>query len=552
MNCLKTTTLVLILSVFIYSCSNPFQQGNAEKVAPIGEVSKVWSPDNGDGSYTNPIIFADYSDPDVVRLGDDYYMTSSSFNCVPALPILHSKDLVNWKIVNHVFDKQKPLDVFDKPQHGNGVWAPAFRYHNGEFYIYWGDPDFGIYMVKAQDPAGEWSEPHLVKSGKGWIDPCPLWDDDGKAYLVHAWAGSRAKIKSILTVHEMSPDGKELLDDGVMVFDGHVDHRTVEGSKFYKKNGYYYIFAPAGGVPTGWQLVLRSKDVWGPYEHRTVLHRGNTDINGPHQGGWVSTQTGEDWFIHFQDREAYGRIVHLQPMAWNDGWPIIGVDINNDGIGEPVLTHKKPNVGAEYPVCTPQVSDEFNEPKIGLQWQWHANNDPRFGGPSGRLGFLRLNALTKPKDYINFWQVPNLLLQKFTAEEFTATAKFEFFPSLIGDKTGLIIMGENYSYLQVVNEEDGLKVQQVICENARIDGPENIVFTEDIAKSEFYLQVKVSKGAICNFLYSTDGKDFKSVGEPLSAVPGRWIGAKVGFFALAEELDNNSGYVNIDWFRVEK
>jgi beta-xylosidase len=209
-------------------------------------VSKVWVADNGDGTYKNPILYADYSDPDVIRSGDDFYLVASSFNAAPGLPILHSKDLVNWTIIGHVFKQQIPKDVFNKPQHGNGVWAPSIRYHEGEFFIFYPDPDFGIYMTKAKHPAGPWSEPLLIKEAKGWIDPCPLWDEDGKAYLVSALAASRSGVKSIIVVSRMSPDGTKLLDDGAMVFDGHDKHPTVEGPKFYKRNGYYYIFAPAG------------------------------------------------------------------------------------------------------------------------------------------------------------------------------------------------------------------------------------------------------------------------------------------------------------------
>ena len=227
-------------------------------------VSQVWVADNGDDTYKNPIIHADYSDPDVVRVGNDFYMTASSFNAVPGLPILHSNDLVNWRIINHVFTEQEPKDVFRKPQHGGGVWAPSIRYHNGEYYIYYPDPDFGIYVTKTSDPAGTWSKPLLIKEAKGWIDPCPLWDDDGKVYLVHAFAGSRAGIKSVLIVNRMNSEGTEIIDDGVMVFDGHDSNPTVEGPKFYKHDGYYYILAPAGGVATGWQLALRAKNLYGP------------------------------------------------------------------------------------------------------------------------------------------------------------------------------------------------------------------------------------------------------------------------------------------------
>ncbi|MBR9856063.1 MAG: glycosyl hydrolase 43 family protein, partial [Algicola sp.] len=292
-------------------------------------ASNVWVSDNGDGTYNNPILHSDFSDPDVVRVGDDYYMTSSSFTCSPSLPILHSKDLVNWELVSYALPKQVPLDVFNTPQHGNGVWAPCIRYHDDEYYIYYPDPDFGIYMIKTKDPKETWSEPVLVKAGKGLIDPTPLWDDDGKVYLAYAFAGSRAGIKSLLVIETMNVEGTKTNDNAVMIIDGHKDESTIEGPKLYKRNGYYYIFAPAGGVSTGWQTILRSKTIYGPYEKKKVLHQGNTEINGPHQGAWVITQTGEDWFFHFQDKDAYGRIVHLQPMQWKDDWPIIGIDQNN-------------------------------------------------------------------------------------------------------------------------------------------------------------------------------------------------------------------------------
>src|SRR5689334_11747005 len=274
-------------------------------------VSKVWVADNKNGTYKNPVLYADYSDPDACRVGDDYYLVASSFDGIPGLPILHSKDLVNWTIIGHALKRQPPFDHFSQPRHGMGVWAPAIRFHNGEFYIYYPDPDFGIYVVKSKNINGPWTEPILVEGGKGLIDPCPLWDDDGKVYLVHAYAGSRAGIKSIVVVKKLDATGTKVLDNGVMVFDGHDQDPTLEGPKFYKRNGYYYIFAPAGGVGTGWQLVMRSKSIYGPYERKVVMDQGSTPINGPHQGAWVDTKTGEDWFLHFQDVDAYGRIVHL-------------------------------------------------------------------------------------------------------------------------------------------------------------------------------------------------------------------------------------------------
>ena len=356
----------------------------------FGAEKAVWQPDLGDGRYQNPILHADYSDPDVIRVGEDFYMTASSFNCAPALPILHSKDLVNWTIINYAAQRLLPEDRYSVPQHGKGVWAPAIRYHDGWFYIFWGDPDLGIFMVKTQDPAGEWEPPHLVRGARGWIDPCPFWDDDGQAYLVHALAGSRTGVNSVAVLNRMAPDGSRLLDDGVLVFDGTENHPTMEGTKMHKRNGYYYIFAPAGGVPTGWQTVLRSKNIYGPYEDKIVLHQGDSDVNGPHQGAWVELENGEGWFIHFQEKQPYGRIVHLQPAHWEKDWLMIGVDSNGDGIGEPVTEWKKPSVGKAAPVAVPQTSDEFNAPKLGLQWQWQANPAALWCLPTG-MGYLRMN-----------------------------------------------------------------------------------------------------------------------------------------------------------------
>lgn len=513
--------------------------------------SKVWVADNGDGTYRNPILHADYSDPDAVRVGDDYYMTASSFNSVPGLPILHSKDLVNWRLINHVFREQFPLDTFSKTQHGGGVWAPSIRYHNGEFYIYYGDPDFGIYMTKAKDPAGEWSRPLLIKDAKGWIDPCPLWDDDGNAYLVHAFAGSRSGIKSLLVVNRMSPDGTRLLDDGVMVFEGHDADPTVEGPKFHKIGGYYYISTPAGGVATGWQLVLRSKNIYGPYEKKIVLAQGKTAINGPHQGALVDTPNGEWWFLHFQDRGAYGRIVHLQPAAWKNGFPVIGSDSDGDGTGEPVLKFKKPNVGRSFPIETPEDSDEFNGNAIGRQWQWHANAEARWAFPFPQRGFLRMFSVQTHEAYKNLWDLPNLLLQKFPAEEFTATAKIDLRTRFEGERFGLVVMGIDYSLIGVTRLEGKTYVSQATAKDADKGTVETSSPSQLVTSSEIYLRVTVAKDAVCTFSFSTDGKNFTTTGTPFKAREGRWIGAKVGFVFTRPGRFNDAGSADIDWFRVE-
>ncbi|PYS84129.1 MAG: glycoside hydrolase [Acidobacteria bacterium] len=537
----------IILSALTFLPTGPAAQTPSPSAGP---VSKVWVADKGDGTYKNPVIHADYSDPDAVRVGDDFYMTASSFNAAPGLPVLHSKDLVNWTIIGHVFRRQPPYDVFNKPQHGGGVWAPSIRYHDGEFYIFYPDPDRGIYMVKARDAAGPWSEPLLIKEARGWEDPCPLWDADGNAYLVSAMVASRSGVKSILVVSRMSADGARLLDDGVLVFDGHDRNPTVEGPKFYKRGGYYYIFAPAGGVETGWQLVLRSKNIYGPYEARVALAQGATAVNGPHQGAWVETQTGESWFIHFQDRGPYGRVVHLQPMRWVNDWPVIGSDADGDGTGEPVLTYKKPNVGRTWPVVTPPDSDEFDENGLGPQWQWQANPQPNWAFPAGGLGFLRLFNVPLPEDFRNFWDVPNLLLQKFPAPEFTVTTRVTFTPRADDEETGLIVMGQDYAYLAVKKKPEGLSISQTICKDAESHAKGREGAGVALKGNTFYLRVKVSQNAVCDFSYSTDGTNFSPVGEPFKARQGKWVGAKVGLFATGTGKAREYGYADFDWFRV--
>ena len=540
------TKLFFIIIVFIVSAVGV----NAQK------TTDVWVADNGDGTYKNPILYLDYSDPDAIRVGDDYYLVASSFNCSPGLPILHSNDLVNWKILTYALPRQIPAEVYDQPQHGKGVWAPCIRFHNGFFYIYYPDPDFGIYVITAKDPAAAWSKPTLVLPGKGIIDPTPFWDEDGKAYLTIAWAASRAGVNSLLTVFKMNTDGMSVLDEGKHVFDGHDHHPTIEGPKVYKRNGYYYIFAPAGGVPTGWQLILRSKNIYGPYEEKIVMDQGATSVNGPHQGAWVDTKTGEHWFLHFQDKGAYGRIVHLQPMTWKNDWPVIGVDKNGDGKGEPVMVYKKPNVGKQYPISVLPVSDEFNSDSLGTQWQWHANEKIQWYSLLKGRGFLRLFTYPQPKDAVNLWPSSNLLLQKFPAPDYSATTKVKLQVDnevWQNKKVGLLIMGNDYAYLSIQKNENGYSVAMIVCKDALKGGTEKVIEEKVIAGSEAYLKVNVTApDAMCKFSFSENGLDFIEIGTAFKSLPDKWVGAKVGLFCKSNYGDNIGGYADIDWFRITK
>ncbi|MBP3304153.1 MAG: glycoside hydrolase 43 family protein [Muribaculaceae bacterium] len=536
-------------------------------------VSEVWCPDPGNGKYINPIIDADYSDPDVVRVGDDYYMTASSFSDILGLPVLHSRDLVNWTIIGHAIAEMPDYAKFQTPNHGNAVWAPSIRYHNGEFYIYYGDPDLGIFMTKTKDPAGPWEPLTWVHKAKGIIDCCPFWDEDGKAYLPHGYAGSRAGVKSIIGMIEMTPDGKSTIGQDRIIYDGHLDNETIEGAKMYKRGDWYYIFSPAGGVPTGWQEVLRSKSPWGPYEARNVLEQGDTDINGPHQGAWIDTPDGkEDWFIHFQDKGPYGRVINLEPMKWlENGWPVIGVDPDGDGRGVPVRTYKKPNVGKTYPRQTPQESDEFDSVELGKQWQWKDNPSALWYYCDAAASKLRLFSNALPESAKTIYDLPNLLLQKFPARNFTATAKVQFFPRkkdgkiMDGERAGIVVMGYNFGTLSLMSRNDGVYLVQTECYKANKGCEESEVEAIKVDDGkEMYLRMrldytgpKVPKQkpdytAEATFYYSFDGKKFTKIGRPVRVDVGHWIGAKFGMYCSRSWTSNDSGWLDIDWFRVTK
>ena len=547
-----------ILCVFVSLCSIVAAQAQYR--------SQVWCPDNGDGTYTNPVLYADYSDPDVCVVGEDYYLTASSFNCIPGLPILHSKDLVNWTIIGYALQEQEPEEVFDRPAHGKGVWAPSIRYHNEEFYIYWGDPDYGIMMVKSKDPAGEWEKPVCVIAGKGMIDPCPLWDSDGHCYLVNGWAGSRAGFNSVLTVRELSKDGTKAIGLPKIVFDGGQVNHTSEGPKFYKRDGYYWIMCPAGGVEMGWQLAMRSKSPYGPYEWKRVMWQGKTDINGPHQGAWVHVEVkseklkdnseDEDWFLHFNDKGAYGRVVYLQPVDWSSGWPMMG------NKGEPYTKYRKPKSSSNT-IANPQESDEFNDGILGKQWQWHANYHQFYGMPTAD-GVMRLYTYDLSADFKSLWDVPNLLLQKPTAPSFTATAKVRFASKEDSQYGGLVMMGRDYSALVIQRQGKSFLLQRHTCMGADEGQTETQQTLATLQPTDcdtipyspaiyidMFLRMKVKDG-LCTFSYSLDGKHFKPAGEPFKMRQGKWIGAKFGFVAECKNRKANRGWLDVDWIRVER
>jgi len=532
----------LIPTIILLLAATAFALVTAER-AVAGQVGG----DNGDGTYTNPILFADYSDPDVIRVGEDYYMVNSSFFYMPGIPVLHSKDLVNWRIVGHVYGElklDKRFDLIDGAHYGHGCWAPSIRHHDGKYWVYFCTPNYGLFMSTAKNPAGPWEPLTHVKNIQDWEDPCPLWDDDGKAYLVRSRRGG-----GVLFLHEMSPDGKKLLDDGKIIF-GSTDkdkqpHRFLEGPKFLKRKGHYYIFAPGGGVAMGYQVVLRSKDIYGPYEDRIVLKRGSTKINGPHQGGYVETPSGEGWFIHFQQVGCYGRIVHLQPVRWAEDWPIMGKHVAGRTWGEPVLTHAKPDVGKTYPITGPQDSDEFDSPALGLQWQWDHNPVDSNWSLTARKGHLRLKASRNGA---------NKLTQKLADPGCAATTELDVSHLRDGEQAGLYVWGYARGWI-AVEQADGKRIIRMHHNHGgwrgkgkqfQADGPA-------VQADTVWLRAHVGTDQKASFAYSLDGKQFVELGEKAPLYFDWWKGSRFALFCFTSSRDKDEpvGHGDFNWFHYE-
>ncbi|MEU5593501.1 family 43 glycosylhydrolase [Streptomyces sp. NPDC020298] len=496
-------------------------------------------------TYRNPVLNADWSDPDVVRVGDDFYLTASSFGRAPGLPLLHSRDLVNWTLVGHALQRLEPASEFRAPRHDCGVWAPSLRFHDDRFWIFWGDPDQGIFQVNAPEIRGPWTRPHLVKQGKGLIDPCPLWDEEtGEAYLVHAWAKSRSGVKNRLTGHRMHPDGAGLLDEGKLIVDGDAipGWFTLEGPKLYRHDGWFWILAPAGGVETGWQGALRSRDFFGPYEERIVLEQRDTGVNGPHQGGWVRTRSGEDWFLHFQQRGAYGRVVHLQPMRWGpDGWPVIGAD------GTPVTEHRRPALPPQPPAA-PATDDDFPGGRYGRQWQWTANPQDGWATQHSADG-LRLTCVRTPGAH-DLRKLPHILTQRLPGTPATVEVELTLHSEEPGARAGLTVLGDAFGWIGLERQADGTvrlvhRFAEAVAEQERDAEP-----PRPAPEGHARLRVEIGPDARCRFAADT-GDGLRPSGPVFAATPWRWVGALLGLFAAAPPGTGHAGAGTFTHFRIQ-
>ncbi len=484
--------------------------------------------------FKNPILQFDFSDPDAIRDGADYYLVASSFNHLPGLPILHSINLVDWEIINYALPY---LDEdFNKVAHGNGVWAPSIRKHNGLFYIIYPDPDKGIFEVHASDIRGEFSKPHCIMPGKGFEDPCPIWIED-KCYMVFSFVKSRIGFNSLLAVVECDYDFTHTIGDYKIVYDGHNDNPTIEGPKFYYRNGYYYIMAPSGSVKGGWQTCLRSKNVYGPYESKIVLYQGDTLVNGPHQGALIDLDDSNQKyaFIHFQDMRAYGRICHLEPATFINDWPICG------NVADPLLAGT-PLKEADYLVevksdAKVQISDDFKGPKLSLMFQRPSNIDNFYSVDNGLI--LKMNKTEYEKE-INL--IPYALLTKVPALEFNVSTLIEFTNMSSGDHVGFTVMGEKYSAVDFKKDNDTIIISLI---NGEFKKEDTIIDKVYINESSAKINAQFRNKDIYDLIYSIHVNGVK-VFDKVKAYAGRWIGTKIGFYAYSE--NESKGFAKVAYY----
>ncbi len=503
--------------------------------------------------YRNPVLHSDYSDPDVIRVEDSYYMVASTFHFSPGLPVLKSKDLVHWTLLGHVlsrlsfdpsYDLPGPVEFDDSAEripfntrmghrYAAGVWAPSIRHHQGRFYVYFATPTEGVFMASAARAEGPWSAPVKVIDEPSLEDPCPLWDDDGNAYLVHSRVGAGPLI-----LRRMSADGTKVLDAGKVIVEDKVRLPILEGPKLLKRDGYYYFFAPYGGVGEGPQAVLRSKNIYGPYDTRTVLSKGTTHVQAPHQGGYVETPSGEGWFLHFNSTGAYGRIVHMQPVRWYDGWPVMGELLPDAPNGQPVMSHRVPDVGGTFEPVEIQTSDEFSEPTLGVQWEWNHNPSDAHWSLRERRGHLRLKAMSAP----NFVSARNTLTQVLHGRSSQITTRIGVSGMRDGQKAGLAMFGKRPSWIGLTQQSGQ---RRLTFSYAGTD-----TLGDAITADSLLLRVNVDD-EFARYSYSMDeGKTFKPFGTRAKLMFSWWKGARPALFTFTSN-QAGGGIADFDWMRVE-
>ncbi|MBO9204447.1 MULTISPECIES: family 43 glycosylhydrolase [Niastella] len=485
--------------------------------------------DNGDGTFTNPVIAADFPDPDVVRVGDTYYMVSTTMFVFPGVTVLKSHDLVNWEYCSHAiprFDFSKCYNLDSCNRYGHGQWATSIKYHNGKFHLLFITLNEGGFMCTASKAEGPWE---IQKLPKGFYDPGLFFDEDDKIYVAHGY--------SKINITELNPDFSPKTKDS-LVYTGDI-RKGLEGTHVYKINGYYYLYGTYGGLD-GIQVALRSKNIYGPYEQKVVIRDTTPGVTfGVHQGALIQTQTGEWWTMLFVDSGPFGRFPSLQPVTWVDGWPMVGVN------GKGVVTYKKPNTGKTYPVKTFPVSDEFSGKKLGMQWGWNHNPDSTKWSLTQRPGYLRL---ITGKAVAGLREARNTLTQRpftYYADPISSTAitKMETSQMKDGDIAGLAVFQDPYAYIGV-KQMNGRKYVVMVNNGQLID-------SVAIAQSTIYLQTIASNSnQKALFQYSFDNKSFRPIGDALSMKFSLTLFTGNKFCLFNYATRQSGGYVDFDWFRM--
>ena len=505
----------------------------------FAEAQQVWTPDNGDGTFTNPLMWGDWPDPDVIRVGDEFYMVSTSMHYVPGSPVAKSKDLVNWEMVGYAvdrYDEDPRYDMQGGTLYLNGSWANSIRYHNERFYVAfctpygWGTEKGNFCICEADKPEGPWKRTVFPEY---LYDPGLLFDDNGKVYVVHG--------QHKLFVTELNADVKSVKGKSVEIWNKGVDdaHHSgknagMEGSHVYKINGMYYILCPAGGTE-GWQVCLRSKNIYGPYEHKVIIQDDSSyPTNGLHQGGMVQLKNGEWWFIIMQDRGAIGRVPCLLPVEWVDGWPMLGVN------GKDAIVYPKPNVGKTYKIQSPATTDEFNDRKLGLQWQWNHNPDNTCWSLTERPGYMRLKASLAKK----LENARNTLTQRVQGPLSTGTVEMDVSRMKDGNIAGFGIFQAPYAYVGI-RQTKGAR-QLIVCNN----GKETSIINQ-LKNDKVWFRARVTdKDFTARLYYSLDGKKFLPVGEILHMDLGYpWTANRFALLNYSETQKGVGGIADFNWFR---
>lgn len=492
----------------------------------------MFRADNGNGTFTNPVIFADYPDPDIIRVGSDFYMASSSFTSMPGIPICHSTDLVNWRIIGHAYE-----GLFMNPMYSmaggsvayrGGSWAPSIRHRDGLFYICFCTPAEGFFMCISARPEGPYE---MIAFGEELYDPGLFFDDNGRVYVAHG--------ANTILITELSSDARSVKQPGRIIYQTAYG-TPFEGSHMYKRGRYNYICCTCRGY-NGIQVCLRSREIYGRYESRLLCA---DDMNyagaGLHQGGFVELENGETWFFLFQNRDYIGRVPVLQRVTWVDDWPLLG-DPENYWKAEP--TCRKPSISTvSAAVGATEGTDEFESPSLSLQWHWNHNPDNTRWSLSERAGYLRLKAGYAP----DFTHARNTLTQKIVGPESTATARIELAALETGDVAGLAVFGIPYAYIGVVQEEgcrkivmvnDGRVIQSIAAE------PHETIF----------LRVHAGSESLAFFHYGFDNEPFLPLGEAFTMqfTVKTFLGNKFGLFCYNSIAGAKAGHADFDYLRID-